>query len=68
MYKNDTHINVQVNGIQIEDLYLQWRSYKRKYEEIKENNRKLHNQLYEQGICIENLKNKIKEMEGKNNV
>lgn len=52
-------LNVQVNGIQIEDLYIQHQAYKRKSDELEKLNANLSNQLREQGFLIKNLKDEL---------
>lgn len=56
-------LNIQVNGIQIEDLYTQHQAYKKRNEELSKLNQKLSDQLREQGILIKDLKAKLAESE-----
>ena len=53
-------LNVQVNGIQIEDLYQQWEARTRECEELREKNKILNGLLEKQGKYIEELKEKIR--------
>lgn len=55
-------LNVQVNGIQIEDLYQMWEARTREVEELRKINKAMSIQLREQGMLIRELKEKIKEM------
>lgn len=55
-------LNVQVNGIQIEDLYVQYQAYKRKSDELEKLNANLSNQLREQGFLIKNLKEELAQL------
>ncbi len=55
-------LNIQVNGIQIEDLYTQHQAYKKRNEELSKLNQKLSDQLREQGILIKDLKAKLAEL------
>lgn len=57
-------LNVQVNGIQIEDLYLQHQAYKRKNTELAELNTNMSNMLKEQGKLIKELKAEIVRLKG----
>ena len=61
-------LNVQVNGIQIEDLYEEWAARSRECEILRKANTTFAEQLREQGKLISELKNKIKEMEKNKNV
>lgn len=49
-------LNVQVNGIQIEDLYQEWKAYKKKVQELCEVKAQMSYQLREQGKLIAQLK------------
>lgn len=53
-------LNVQVNGIQIEDLYQQWMARTKECEELREKNQFLNEMLKKQGKYIEELKEKKK--------
>ena len=54
-------LNVQVNGIQIEDLYQEWVARNEECEELRKVNKAMSAQLREQGKLIKELKEKIKE-------
>lgn len=54
-------LNVQVNGIQIEDLYEEWAARSQECEELRRVNKAMSAQLREQGKLIKELKEKIKE-------
>ena len=56
-------LNVQVNGIQIEDLYQEWAARTQEVEELREKNTRMAIQLREQGKLIAELKEKLKEKE-----
>ena len=56
-------LNVQVNGIQIEDLYQEHQSYKRINAELKERNKEANEMLRKQGEIIKELKERIKAYE-----
>jgi hypothetical protein len=49
-------LNVQVNGIQIEDLYQEWAARGRECEELRAKNERMKAQLIEQGKVIAGLK------------
>lgn len=49
-------LNMQVNGIQIEDLYQEWKAYKKKVQELCEVKAQMSYQLREQGKLIAQLK------------
>lgn len=53
-------INVQVNGIQIEDLYQNWAARNRECIELREKNHKMSVMLQEQGRLIKELKEKLR--------
>ena len=57
-YRSGT-LNVQVNGIQIEDLYQEWAARTREVEELREKYTKAKQQLTEQGKLIKELKDKL---------
>lgn len=59
-------LNVQVNGIQIEDLYEEWAARSREVEELRARNKQMKEQLSEQGKLIKELKEKLKEKENNN--
>ena len=59
-YRSGT-LNVQVNGIQIEDLYQEWAARTQEVEELREKNTRMTTQLREQGKLIAKLKEKLKE-------
>lgn len=61
-------LNVQVNGIQIEDLYQEWAARSEECESLREKNERMKEQLREQGKLIAELKEKLKEKENENNV
>lgn len=52
-------LNVQVNGIQIEDLYQEWAARGRECEELRVKNERMRAQLIEQGKLIAELKEKL---------
>lgn len=52
-------LNVQVNGIQIEDLYQEWAARGRECEELRAKNERMKEQLIEQGKLIAELKEKL---------
>ena len=56
-------LNVQVNGIQIEDLYQEHQSYKRRLEELTADKERHRMQLWEQGQVIKSLKQQLAEKE-----
>lgn len=64
-YNDDTNgyrpgaLNVQVNGIQIEDLYQEWAARSREVEELRIDNERMKAQLIEQGKLIAELKEKL---------
>lgn len=61
-------LNVQVNGIQIEDLYQEWAARGRECEVLRKANTEFAEQLREQGKLIKELKEKLKEKEKEDNV
>ena len=61
-------LNVQVNGIQIEDLYEEWAARSEECEKLCKANAEFAEQLREQGKLIKELQNKLKEKENKENV
>ena len=65
-YRSGT-LNVQVNGIQIEDLYREWAARSQEVEELRTKNERMKTQLIEQGKLITELKEKLKEKEIKGN-
>ena len=56
-------LNVQVNGVQIEDLYQEWAARNEECEELRRVNKEMTTQLREQGILIRELKERLKEKE-----
>ena len=52
-------LNVQVNGIQIEDLYQEWAARTREVEELREKYTEAKQQLTEQGKLIKELKDRL---------
>lgn len=52
-------LNVQVNGVQIEDLYQEWAARGRECEELRAKNERMKAQLIEQGKLIAELKEKL---------
>ncbi len=52
-------LNVQVNGMQIEDLYQEWKAYKNKVQELCEVKAQMSYQLREQGRIIKQLKEEL---------
>ena len=56
-------LNVQVNGIQIEDLYQEWAARSQEVTKLQANNERMKAQLIEQGKLIAELKAKLKEKE-----
>ncbi len=56
-------LNVQVNGIQIEDLYQEWAARGRECEELRVKNERMKAQLIEQGKLITELKEKLLQAE-----
>lgn len=59
-------LNVQVNGIQIEDLYQEWAARSQEVAKLQANNERMKAQLIEQGKLIAELKEKLKEKETNN--
>lgn len=59
-YRSGT-LNVQVNGIQIEDLYREWIARLQECEELHEKVAFQQEMLKKQGKYIEELKEKIKD-------
>ena len=59
-------LNVQVNGIQVEDLYQEWAARSQEVEELQADNERMKAQLVEQGKLITELKEKLKEKENNN--
>jgi predicted RNase H-like nuclease (RuvC/YqgF family) len=57
-------INIQVNGKQIEDLWQEWNARTREVEKLKRDNERMRAQLKECGKVIEELKKRVKELEG----
>ncbi len=57
-YRSGT-LNVQVNGMQIEDLYQEWKAYKKKVQELCEEKAQKSYQLKEQGKLIKQLKEEL---------
>ena len=61
-YTDDTNgyrpgtLNVQVNGIQIEDLYQEWAARSDECEKLRAKNERMKEQLIEQGKLIAKLK------------
>ena len=56
-------LNVQVNGIQIEDLYQEWEARTKECQELKEKVSFQNAMLKKQGEIITELKCKLKEKE-----
>jgi hypothetical protein len=56
-------LNVQVNGIQIEDLYQEWAARSDECEELRAKNERMREQIIEQGKLIAELKKRLKEKE-----
>ena len=54
-------LNVQVNGIQIEDLYQEWVARSKECEELREKVAFQNQMLKKQGEYIEELKKEVKE-------
>ena len=52
-------LNVQVNGIQIEDLYREWAARSQEVEELRAKNERMKAQLIEQGKLIAELKERL---------
>jgi hypothetical protein len=52
-------LNVQVNRIQIEDLYQEWAARSDECKEVREKNERMKAQLIEQGKLIAELKDKL---------
>ena len=52
-------LNVQVNGIQIEDLYQEWAARTREVKELREKYVRAKQQLTEQGKLIKELKDRL---------
>ena len=52
-------LNVQVNGIQIEDLYQEWAARSRECETLRKANAEFAKQLQEQGKLIAELKERL---------
>lgn len=61
-------LNVQVNGIQIEDLYEEWAARSKECEDLRKAKAELEERLREQGKLIKELKEKLKEKEKEDNV
>ena len=57
-YRSGT-LNVRVNGIQIEDLFQEWKAYKNKVQELCEVKAQMSHQLREQGKLIKRLKEEL---------
>lgn len=57
-------INIQVNGKQVEDLWQEWNARTREVEKLKRDNERMRAQLKECGKLIEELKKRVKELEG----
>lgn len=53
-------LNIQVNGIQIEDLYREWEARSRECEELREKVAFQQEMMKKQGKYIEELKEKIR--------
>ena len=53
-------LNVQVNGIQIEDLYQEWKARTRECQELREKVSFQNEMLKKQGQVIEELKEKLR--------
>ena len=56
-------LNVQVNGIQIEDLYQEWAARSQEVEKLRKDNERMRAQLIEQGKLITELKEKLFQVE-----
>ena len=56
-------LNVQVNGIQIEDLYQEWAARSQEVEKLRKDNERMRAQLIEQGKLITELKEKLFQLE-----
>ena len=54
-------LNVQINGIQIEDLYQEWVARNEECEELRKTKERMSVQLREQGKLIKELKERLKE-------
>lgn len=54
-------LNVQINGIQIEDLYQEWVARNEECEELRKEKERMSVQLREQGKLIKELKERLKE-------
>lgn len=59
-------LNVTVNGIQIEDLYQNWKARERECKDLREKVAFQDEMLKKQGQIINELKEKIKENENVN--
>ena len=59
-------LNVQINGIQVEDLYQEWAARSQEVEKLQVDNERMKAQLAEQGKLIAELKAKLKEKENNN--
>ena len=59
-------LNVQINGIQVEDLYQEWAARSQEVEKLQADNERMKAQLVEQGKLIAELKAKLKEKENNN--
>ena len=57
-------LNVQVNGMQIEDLYQEWKAREKKILELCEAKAQMSFQLKEQGKLIKQLKEELAKYEG----
>ena len=58
-------MNVKVNGQPVEDLWKEWEARSRECKELREDKKRLGEELRKQGEVIEGLKKRVKELEGK---
>lgn len=58
-------MNVKVNGKPVEDLWKEWEARSRECKELREDKKRLGEELRKQGEVIEGLKKRVKELEGK---
>ena len=57
-------MNVKVNGKPVEDLWREWEARSKECRELREDKKRLGEELRKQGEVIEGLKKRVKELEG----
>lgn len=57
-------MNIKVNGKPVEDLWKEWEARSRECKELREDKKRLGEELRKQGEVIEGLKKRVKELEG----